>query len=101
MSLAYRVGIFQTVKTLGNGTQGIIVQPDKILRYDLTNATCINSNNYKSGNLVAYRENLIKKIGIEEVERLETEKPVKKWTAEELQDIINTYKAKLCKQPKN
>ena len=39
----------------------------------------------------------IAKIGIEEVERLETEKPVKKWTAEELQDIIDTYKAKLYK----
>lgn len=45
MSLAYRVGIFQTVKTLGNGTQDITVQPDKILRYDLTNATCINNAN--------------------------------------------------------
>ena len=66
-----------------------------------THKQCSICNNYKSGNLVAYRENLIKKIGIEEVERLETEKPVKKWTAEELQDIINTYKAKLCKQPKN
>ena len=35
------------------------------------------------------------------VEELETQKAVKKWTTEELQDIINTYKAKLCKQPKN
>ena len=73
------------------------------LRFDERNVhkQCSICNNYKSGNLVAYRENLIKKIGIEEVERLETEKPVKKWTAEELQDIINIYKAKLCKQPKN
>ena len=62
-----------------------------------THKQCSICNNYKSGNLVAYRENLIRKIGLEEVERLETEKPVKKWTTEELQDIINTYKAKLCK----
>lgn len=53
---------------------------------------CSICNNYKSGNLVAYRENLIRKIGLEEVERLETEKTTKKWTVEELHEIIETYK---------
>ena len=69
------------------------------IRFDESNVhkQCSICNNHKSGNLVAYRENLIKKIGADKVEELETQKAVKKWTTEELQDIIDTYKAKLCK----
>jgi len=48
-----------------------------------------------SGNITLYRINLIKKIGIERVEWLEGPHPPAKWTIEELQGIISTYKQKL------
>ena len=69
------------------------------LRFDELNThkQCSICNNHKSGNLVPYRENLIKKIGLDKVEELENQKTLKKWAIEELQDIIDTYKAKLCK----
>ena len=51
-----------------------------------------NCNMEKSGNIVLYRIELIKKIGIDKVEWLEgTHKP-KKWTVDDLKEIIKTYK---------
>lgn len=61
---------------------------------DNCNSQCSICNNYKSGNLALYRESLIKKIGLEKVEKLE-KKIAKVWTIEELTDIIATYKQKL------
>ena len=48
-----------------------------------------------SGNLLMYRENLIKKIGIERYEALMNNNQTHKWTKEELIEIKQVYKAKL------
>ncbi|MDR1461462.1 MAG: recombination protein NinG [Campylobacteraceae bacterium] len=58
---------------------------------------CSICNNHLSGNLVRYRENLIKKIGLETVLELENNNEVKKWTVDELKDLIQTYRQK-CKE---
>lgn len=70
---------------------------NSLLRYDERNIhkQCSICNNHKSGNLVAYRENLIKKIGLETVEELESMNTVKKWSKDELQAIIYQYKFKI------
>jgi len=67
------------------------------LRFDENNCSsqCVQCNTYKSGNLANYRINLIEKIGLDEVIRLETTKNTKLWTVEDLQEIIKTYKAKI------
>jgi len=66
------------------------------LRFDENNvhAQCSICNNHLSGNLIKYKENLIQKIGIEEVTRLETAKEPKRFTIEELKEIKTTYTAK-------
>ena len=66
------------------------------LRFNEDNAhsQCSICNNHLSGNLVPYREALIGKIGLDMVEALETDNETKKYTVEELQEIINTYKDK-------
>jgi hypothetical protein len=67
------------------------------LRFDDKNihVQCYRCNVELSSNQSAYREALIKKIGIDEVERLETTKNTKLWTVEELKEIIKTYKQKI------
>lgn len=59
-----------------------------------------SDNYFKSGNLLEYRKNLIKKIGIERVEKLdqiaEESKSIRfKWNRFEVIEIIETYKLKL------
>jgi len=56
---------------------------------------CERCNTYQSGNLVNYRIGLIKRIGIERVELLESNHEIKKWSISELKAIEATYKAKL------
>ena len=56
---------------------------------------CSICNNYKSGNLDNYRMNLIKRIGIENVEALESDKSVKKYTEDDYKNIIVKYMEKL------
>lgn len=58
---------------------------------------CSICNNHLSGNLVPYRANLINKIGLEEVEKLESNKESKKYSAEDYKNIAQTYKNK-CKE---
>ena len=61
------------------------------------NKQCSYCNQYLDGNTAAYRQGLIKKIGLEEVEALEdlaNETRTKKWTIEELQQIKTKYKIK-------
>lgn len=54
-----------------------------------------NCNSSKSGNLIEYRIGLINKIGIERLAKLELEaRKTKKWTIEELKEIIKKYKSK-------
>lgn len=57
---------------------------------------CSICNNYKSGNLAEYRKNLIKKIGIKNVEALEQDKSTKKYSIEDYANIIVKYKSE-CK----
>ena len=56
---------------------------------------CSVCNNHRSGNLVPYRVALIEKIGLEEVKILEKPNVIKKWSAEELLDVIAEYKIKV------
>ena len=67
------------------------------VRFDERNVhlQCEHCNTYLSGNLIYYRENLLKKIGIEEFENLSAEAmKTRKFTIEELKEIISTYKKK-------
>ena len=51
---------------------------------------CSQCNAWKSGNHVPYREFMIKEYGLEAVEELEqTSWQPKKWSVEELEEIIN------------
>jgi len=70
------------------------------VRFDERNVhlQCEHCNTYLSGNLIYYRENLLKKIGYEEFENLSVEAmKTRKFTIEELKEIISTYKKK-CKE---
>lgn len=76
----------------------VAVSNSSLLRFDERNinAQCNICNDHKSGNLAEYRKGLIEKIGIEEVEFLESKKrALKNWTVEELQEIITTYRQKI------
>lgn len=66
------------------------------LKFDENNVhkSCSRCNSQLAGNLIPYREALIKKIGIEEVERLEQPNQIKTWSVEEYQEIIKKYRQK-------
>jgi hypothetical protein len=68
------------------------------VRFDERNVhlQCEHCNTYLSGNLISYRENLLRKIGIEEFENLSAEATkTRKFTIEELKEIIKKYKLKI------
>ena len=67
------------------------------LRFDERNvwAGCERCNTYLSGNLVGYREGLVKRIGLEAVEWLDCNHEIKRWSIDELKEIESEYKAKL------
>lgn len=68
------------------------------VRFDENNVhlQCEHCNTYLSGNLNEYRTNLINKIGIANFELLENKaKQTRKFTVEELKQIIETYKQKI------
>jgi hypothetical protein len=56
---------------------------------------CERCNTYLHGNLIAYRINLIDRIGLAAVEILEGPHPAQKWTVDELKDIKAIYREKL------
>lgn len=56
---------------------------------------CSACNNHKSGNIVEYRINLVKKIGVEKVEWLEGYHEPKKYTIEQIKEIRAKYQLKL------
>lgn len=72
------------------------------LRFDERNchAQSKKDNRYLSGNAVDYRIGLIARIGLESVELLEADQTPRKYTIEELKEIISTYRAK-TKELKN
>lgn len=68
------------------------------VRFDERNvhSGCEHCNTFLSGNLLKYRENLLAKLGYEEFERLSAESmKTRKYTREELKEIISTYKQKI------
>ena len=68
------------------------------VRFDERNVhlQCEHCNSFLSGNLLQYRENLLAKLGYEEFERLSSEAmKIRKYTREELKEIIETYKKKI------
>jgi hypothetical protein len=63
---------------------------------DNVHAQCVSCNQHKHGNLLAYREALIKKIGSDRFNDLEDIAHVtKKWDKEELKELITVYKKKI------
>ena len=56
---------------------------------------CSACNNHKSGNIVEYRINLVKKIGEEQLEWLEGKHEPKKYTIEQIKEIRAKYQLKL------
>ena len=70
------------------------------IRYDEDNihSQSVYCNQYQGGNSDDYRGNLIKKIGLKRIERLESMKGGKvKRTCDDYKEIENYYKAKLNK----
>lgn len=56
---------------------------------------CQVCNQHKSGNLVPYRAELIRRIGIEQVEAIESNHDRHRWTVEECRSIRAEYQQKL------
>ena len=67
------------------------------LRFDPRNIwkQCQPCNTHLSGNLINYRINLIAKIGLEAVERLEGDHTTRKWSIDDLRAIRDTYRKDL------
>lgn len=72
------------------------------LRFNTFNChkQCVKCNRYLSGNIANYRINLIGRIGIERVERLENDHTTKKYTIEYLERIKTIFgkRARLYKK---
>lgn len=70
------------------------------VRFDERNVNlqCEHCNTFLSGNLIPYRENLIKKIGIQEFEDLsKIANETRKFNIQEVKELINIYKNKIKK----
>ena len=68
------------------------------VRFDERNVhlQCEHCNTFLSGNLLNYREKLLIKLGFEEFERLSVDAmKTRKYTREELKEIIELYKQKI------
>lgn len=67
------------------------------LRFNEKNvhAQCKHCNQYLSGNVVSYRRGLIERIGLKEVENLESDNAPRKWDKEELRELTRIYRQKL------
>lgn len=67
------------------------------LRFDERNvhAQSKQDNRYLSGNATDYRIGLIRRIGLAEVEALERDQSVRKYTIDDLKEIAVRYRAKL------
>ncbi len=68
------------------------------VRFDERNVhlQCEHCNTFLSGNLLNYREKLLIKLGFEEFERLSVDAmKTRKYTREELKEVIELYKQKI------
>ena len=82
----YHAGHYRSVGATKNST----------LRFNEDNChlQCSACNNFKSGNAIDYRINLINKIGIDRVMMLEGPQEPVKWDREDITMIKKTYRAK-------
>lgn len=73
------------------------------LRFDECNVhkQCSVCNNHLSGNIIKFRPNLIVKIGLAEVERLEGNNPLMKYTIDDLKRIKKEYVDKFTNMNNN
>lgn len=55
---------------------------------------CVPCNQHLHGNLVLYRAELVRRIGLEAVEELEGPHPPAKWSVDELKAIRDDYRAR-------
>jgi hypothetical protein len=70
------------------------------VRFDERNVhlQCEHCNTFLSGNLIPYRENLIKKIGVQKFEDLsKIANETRKFNIQEVKELINIYKNKIKK----
>jgi hypothetical protein len=81
----YHAGHYRTTKAA----------PELRFNENNVNKQCSVCNNHLSGNILEYRINLIRKIGIELVEWLEGAHQPKKYTIDDLKAIKSEYKEKL------
>jgi hypothetical protein len=67
------------------------------LRFEPLNVwkQCAPCNNHKSGNLIEYRIELVKRIGLEKVEWLEGPHEPRRYTIEELKSIKTEYRHRI------
>jgi len=83
LGLKYDAGHFWSA----GGHSSVRFHPENV------NAQCVSCNQHKHGNLIAYREGLIKKIGLEKYAEMEQiAHNTKKWDKEELKELITKYK---------
>ena len=75
--------------------------PELAFDEDNCHKQCSYCNSHLSGNVAVYRINLIKKIGIERVEKLEGPHEQTKFTIEQYRDMQQTYKLKIKQLEKN
>lgn len=66
------------------------------LRFDEANChgQCKHCNNHLSGNVVMYRMGLIERIGLPELEQLESDNTPQKWDKDGLRELIAKYRKK-------
>ena len=62
---------------------------------DNVHKQCVHCNQHKSGNAIDYRINLVKRIGLERVEALESDNESAKYTIEDAKEIKKLYNEKL------
>lgn len=69
------------------------------LRFDERNVhgQCKRCNRYLSGNVANYREGLIQRIGLEQLNALEADNTAKHYSIDDIKTIIDTYKQK-CRE---
>jgi hypothetical protein len=60
---------------------------------DNIHGQCKHCNQYLAGAVLEYRKGLIKRIGLERVEQIESDQTVRKYTREGLQEIARHYNA--------
>jgi len=62
---------------------------------DNVHKQCVHCNQHKSGNAIDYRINLVKRIGLERVEALESDNEPAKYSIEDAKEIKKLYNEKL------